>query len=282
MGIERDINTPSVFQPRLQEVNPPESIRDRHGILVVVTQPRDSFEKMGLTEYSQWFADALGISKDRIQTINATDEPLPDTIPQSGVIIGGSTHSVYENLPWIQRLKEFIRAMTEQQKPMLGVCFGHQAIVEALGGKVDKGEKGREFGTTEILLTGDGKNDPLFRGLPAKLKLATSHSDAAKALPQTQDVRTLANNQMYPYQSLSIGENVRTLQPHPEITCDILTTIAHVRKDALIKEGFIQNNSAFESLINAIQNPDIEANGRIILRNFNNYYVVPYHLGKHP
>lgn len=256
-----------------------ESIKDRHGILVLVTEPRGSLEQIGLTEYSQWFADALKVNKNRIKALNVIDEPLPNTIPHSGVIIGGSTHSVYENLPWIQRLKEFIRAMAEQNKPMLGVCFGHQAIVEALGGKVEKGRKGREFGTTEIDLTEDGKKDPLFLDLPSPIRLATSHADVVTRLPDRQDLKTLANNRLYPYQALAIRDNIRTIQPHPEITCNILEALAISRKDVLIKEGFLQDDSVFESFSKAMQSPKIEANGRKILQNFNNRIVGPYHLG---
>ena len=226
-----------------------ETMHEQYGILVVVTQPSGSLESIGLTDYTEWFAEALAIDRKRISAINAIEEPLPSTVPHSGIIIGGSSHSIYESLPWMQRLQEFIRAMAEQEKPMLGVCFGHQAIAMAFGGTVEKGVHGRELGATEIELTPEGRQDRLFEDLPARLTIATSHADALTALPHTGNVTVLANNKTYPYQALAVGNNIRTIQPHPEITCDILTTLAQARKDTLIQEGFVKDDAAFETFI---------------------------------
>ena len=51
-------------------------------------------------------------------------------------ICSGSKHSVYENIAWINRLKEFVFQLYKKQKLFVGVCFGHQILAEALGGKV--------------------------------------------------------------------------------------------------------------------------------------------------
>lgn len=86
------------------------------------------------------------------------------TEPESGIIIGGSSHAVYEKLPWMARLQEFIKAMVYQQKPTLGVCFGHQIVAAALGGTVEKGAEGREFGPTQVMLTPEGQADVELHG----------------------------------------------------------------------------------------------------------------------
>ena len=63
----------------------------------------------------------------------------PDDINKcDGYIITGSKVSTYDNLPWIRELENFIQLLHEKRKSLIGVCFGHQLIAQALGGKVEK------------------------------------------------------------------------------------------------------------------------------------------------
>ena len=57
-------------------------------------------------------------------------------------IITGSTHSAFEELPWIIRLKAFVREVLGAGVPMVGICFGHQLMAEAMGGKVEREPNG--------------------------------------------------------------------------------------------------------------------------------------------
>ena len=59
-----------------------------------------------------------------------------------GYIITGSKSSVYDNEPWIAELHRFIRALHNSNKKTVGICFGHQIIASALGGKVEKATAG--------------------------------------------------------------------------------------------------------------------------------------------
>lgn len=250
-----------------------------HRILVVVTMPKEAFLQLGLPSYESWFAQAMGLPDNRVNVVSAIDEPLPTTIPESGIVIGGSSHSVYEDIPWIRDLEEFIRSADRQKKPLLGVCFGHQAIAQALGGRVEKGEMGREFGTAEMKLTPEGRRDKLFDGMPESFTLATSHSDVVTQAPEGADTRTLANGTLYPNQSFAVGDHIRTIQPHPEITCDVLSALARSRKDIFTNEGFVQGDKGFEELMDAIKKSDYVNPGRQILQNFDRYFAGPYAQG---
>ena len=55
-----------------------------------------------------------------------------------GWLITGSRHGAYEDHPWIPPLEEFIRDAYAAQVPLVGICFGHQIIAQAMGGKVEK------------------------------------------------------------------------------------------------------------------------------------------------
>ncbi len=69
-------------------------------------------------------------------------QSLPDPARLEGVLITGSAAGVYDDLPWLEPLRAFIRATYAARTPMLGICFGHQIMADALGGDVRKVGKG--------------------------------------------------------------------------------------------------------------------------------------------
>lgn len=238
-------------------------VLDRFGILFIDLSNENL---TGTSSDARRFVEALRISSDRLKTINGIIEELPLTVPESGIIIGGSNHSVYEELPWMARLQEFIRSMAEQQKPILGVCFGHQIVAAALGGTVEKGSKGPEFGAIQVMLTQEGQNDPLYRGLPSTLTVAMTHGDVVTKLsPDTGTV--LATNSTYHNQSLAFGSNIRTTQFHPEMTGGTLAAIA-------AHDG-VKSREALRSL----RDTDVTTHGQAVLGNFLDNFVRPYHTG---
>jgi GMP synthase-like glutamine amidotransferase len=94
-----------------------------------------------------------------------------------GVIIPGSSHSCYEDLEWIHRLKDYIRAcfiplkadhhsMEHSKKPQIvGSCFGCQLIAETLGGYVTKNPRGRYIVQVRQTLREDDGSGPTAVGL---------------------------------------------------------------------------------------------------------------------
>ena len=77
------------------------------------------------------------------ETVAVSDgEPFPDPARLEAIVITGSAAGVYDRLPWLDPLRAFIRTAYEQRTPMLGICFGHQIMADALGGDVRKSEKG--------------------------------------------------------------------------------------------------------------------------------------------
>ncbi len=258
-------------------------LRDRYGILFVMAQPRELIRNLGLTtEDTDWFKEALGLPKDtdRLRTVHAIEDTLPETVEESGIIIGGSAHSAYEDAPWIHRLEDFIRAMAAQKKPILGVCFGHQLVVQYLGGKVEKNSLGREVGVNNIDLTTAGSNDLLFKGITPQFQSVESHEDVVTQLPQLEKVAVLAHNPKSPHQALSLGEWVRTVQFHPEITSDVLAKRVQARADILIKEGTIKDAEALAEFLDSLRRTDPSEVGKRILQNFDREFIVKYSLGK--
>jgi GMP synthase (glutamine-hydrolysing) len=110
---------------------------------------------------------------------DVTQCELPETFAYDGVVITGSRASVYWDEPWIDALVQWTAEATSHDLPMLGVCYGHQVLAEALGGRVtDMGEY--EIGYREIRIVDESD---LFGGVPDSFTAFTTHSDHVSELP---------------------------------------------------------------------------------------------------
>ncbi len=123
----------------------------------------------------------------------------------------GSKYSVYDDLDWIQGLKEFVREVYRRRKPFLGVCFGHQMMAEALGGKVGRAEVGWCIGahTFEVVQ----QEDWMSPYLP-KFNLLMLCQDQVMRLPANSTV--LACTADCPVGMFRVGETMLGIQAHPE------------------------------------------------------------------
>jgi GMP synthase-like glutamine amidotransferase len=95
--------------------------------------------------YPGMFMSLLGAADADLtfSTVAVLDgQGLPDPTACEAVLITGSPFGVYDSTPWMDPLRGFIRGVFAAKRPMVGVCFGHQVIADAMGGDVRKSEKG--------------------------------------------------------------------------------------------------------------------------------------------
>ncbi|HEV7277189.1 MAG TPA: gamma-glutamyl-gamma-aminobutyrate hydrolase family protein [Devosiaceae bacterium] len=152
--------------------------------------------------------------------------PLPDPERLGGILITGSAAGVYEDLPWLEPLRGFIRRAYATQTPMLGVCFGHQVMADALGGEVRKSEKGWGLGRHSYRIT---RRPDLLEGDAPELAIACSHQDQVVTRPPESDV-FLASD-FTPNAGLLYRNGAAiSLQPHPEFTDDYALALAELRR----------------------------------------------------
>jgi len=136
--------------------------------------------------------------------------PLPTLREQAidGVVISGSQTSVYDDHDWIHELTAWVRTLKRAAVPMLGICWGHQFLAQAFGGRVvDMGEY--EIGYREIEHRGSSR---LFEGIDTPMTAFETHSDRVAELPS--GAIELARNE-YGIQAFRLGASYG-VQFHPE------------------------------------------------------------------
>ena len=131
-------------------------------------------------------------------------------------LVTGSRHGVYDDLPWIEPLKAFLRACVAARVPVVGICFGHQILAEALGGRAVKSDRGWGLGVQDYELVAR----PGWMAEPARplrgqrAAPGPGGGAAARARPCSPARRTA------PIAALAYGDpeapDAVTLQPHPE------------------------------------------------------------------
>jgi len=131
-------------------------------------------------------------------------------------IVSGSRAGVYEPLPWIAPLIEFVRAARVARRPQLGICFGHQLLAHALGGRTERASTGWGIGNVAVRLRETAAGAPPR----AALDLHVAHQDQVVTLPP--GAAWLAATDHCAHAMFALGKHVLGLQPHPEFTADFM------------------------------------------------------------
>ncbi len=137
-----------------------------------------------------------------------------------GFVITGSRASVNDAEPWIGRLLETIRSIHTRGIPLLGMCFGHQAVAKALGGAVEPNPLGWDVGVRALTLTAQGQALPLLGQAPQPLRICKLHMDAVTRLPP--GAAHLARSDIAEHEMFSFGETTLCLQGHAEFDADVV------------------------------------------------------------
>ncbi len=157
-------------------------------------------------------------------------------------LITGSRYGVNDELPWVTQLEEFVRTLHVAQKKVIGICFGHQLIAKALGGKVIKSPKGWGVGMSQNTLV-------QFKDwmIPSQttFNLLVSHQDQVIELPWEAEV--LARSDFCPIYMMQIGNHFFSIQGHPEFTKAYSRALMISREDTLNKTVFERGMKSLES-----------------------------------
>ncbi len=176
--------------------------------------------KDAVGDYAAMFKRLLGPETFDYETWNVVDMVFPpDVNAADGWLITGSRHGAYEDHPFIQPLEEFIRAAYAADVPVVGICFGHQIVAQAMGGTVVKFPGGWSVGRRSYDWGGE------------TLHLNAWHQDQVVDLPDGAEV--LASNEFCANAALLYGNRIFTVQPHPEFGETAVEGLIEHRSDAV-------------------------------------------------
>jgi GMP synthase-like glutamine amidotransferase len=143
-------------------------------------------------------------------------------------LITGSRNSVYEDQPWIHRLIEFVRELHRRRKPLVGICFGHQIVAQALGGRTVKAEQGWGVGLHRHRFL---RRPEWFDDGDLEFAVLVSHQD--QVVENAQGAECLAASDFCPNAVCQIGDHILTFQGHPEFVNGYSREIIDYRRETL-------------------------------------------------
>lgn len=145
-----------------------------------------------------------------------------------GYLISGSSASVDDDACWIADLMAFVRLLHRDKVPTVGVCFGHQIIAHALGGRVSKSDRGWGIGVKRTLLP---RQRWWMQPSRDSVALVVSHQDQVVALPPDADL--IAGYKHCPIAFFTVGDHMLCMQGHPEYSAAYGRALAEGRSDRI-------------------------------------------------
>ncbi len=197
------------------------------GILVAGHVPDELIGKYG--DYDRIFSSFLADERLEFKAYAVVDGNFPKTADDADAwLITGSKHGVYEQHPWIAPLENLIREINLSCQPLVGVCFGHQIIAQALGGRVAKFDGGWLAGPHSYFRNDMGRAQEIIAW----------HQD--QVLEKPQSAKVIGSSPSCAFAMLRYDDHILSYQAHPEFTPDFVKDLLAARA-GLLPESTAQN-----------------------------------------
>ncbi|MCU0306028.1 MAG: type 1 glutamine amidotransferase [Thermoanaerobaculales bacterium] len=191
----------------------------RSGIRLAIIQIRN--HRSSMLQEQSCFVERCGVPRQQIKFLNVVQDPgitFAAVEDAHAVIIGGSgAYSVSDTRhPFTEPMKDLLAELVERDRPLFGICWGHQFMIKHTGGRVVGAPDLGELGTYAVALTEEGRTDPLFAGFPDPFPVQLGHKDTAVSLGPGW--RELARSQRSRFQAVRLdGKPVYGTQFHADL-----------------------------------------------------------------
>ena len=175
------------------------------------------------------------VARDMIfDVFNIYENHFPKNVKDyDGYFVNGSSKSVYDDIPWIGRLKDFVQTIYKVNLRFAGICFGHQMLAEALGGKVNRAPSGWCVGAHEFEVI---QQEDWMQPFQSNFRVLMTCHDQILELPENSTV--LAKSSKCPVGLYRVGENMLGIQGHPDFPRSYLTELMKGRVELLGRKTF--------------------------------------------
>jgi GMP synthase (glutamine-hydrolysing) len=207
-----------------------------HTLLIVKLGSTYPWLSTRIGDFDDWIIEGLQGSTGEIIVVSPPlGQQLPASSDIAGIILTGSHAMATTREPWSENTAIWIVDALRRNKPILGICYGHQLLAHAAGGIVGYNEQGKKFGIAEVTLVQEAEEDPLFQLLPSRFPAHVCHSQVVLALPERAIL--LAASGHDPHLAFRIGSNAWGVQFHPEFSPAASRAYIEHHADELRSEG---------------------------------------------
>ncbi len=207
----------------------------------------------GHGDYPELFGALLAPHGIELTTWDVVDGPVPDS-PRAcdGWVVSGSADSVYDPLPWIAATEQFLRDVVAAEVPLVAICFGHQLLAQAFGGRVERSPEGWGVGVHTYELVGDAPDWMRPIDADGQVHLIASHQDQVVELPEGAEV--IARTEHCRVAAYTFGPNALAIQPHPEFGAEISRGLVERRRELI---GAATADAALASLDEPVDQAEV-------------------------
>lgn len=200
---------------------------------------RDRFE-----DYPVMFAEAIASTGANVEwrTFRVYEGELPLRPDEcDAYLISGARAGAYDGHAWIAMLEAFIRELAASKRRLVGVCFGHQVIAQALGGRVEKSPRGWGIGVHTYAAD---QSAPWMNPALTQFTVPVCHQDQVVRLPD--GARRFAHSDHCENFLLQFNDTMMGIQGHPEFTREYVDVLIDLREELLAPQTLAAARASLE------------------------------------